>query len=292
MNIIKHLFGREIQNQIVSGLRFVPDDIYLKIIYKLKVGKSLNLDNPQTYTEKLQWLKLHDRNPIYSTMVDKYEAKQYISSVVGENYIIPTIGVWDDFDSIDFDLLPSQFVLKCTHDSGGLIICRDKTNFDKKAARKKIVKSLKNNFYWVGREWPYKNVKPRIIAERYMTPVKEECLTDYKFFCFDGEPKIIYISKDKAEDPRTDFFDANGHVLPIRMRDPNSDVPPEIPEQLGEMKELARKLSHEIKHLRVDFYLINGKIYVGELTFYHNGGFSEIKPEEWNYKIGDMIHLN
>lgn len=290
MNIIRSILGREAQNRIVSCLRFIPDDTYLKVIYRIKVGKTLNLKNPKTYTEKLQWLKLHDRKPIYSTMVDKFEAKQYIASIVGEEYVIPTLGVWDNFDEIDFDALPDKFVLKCTHDSGGLVICKDKSKLDKEEARKKIEKSLKTNFYWIGREWPYKNVKPRIIAEKYMA-INDECLTDYKLFCFDGEPKMVYISKDKADDPRTDFFDARGNALPIRMRDPNSDVPPTIPEQFEQMKQIARKLSSGLIHLRVDFYLIDGKLYVGELTFYHNGGFSEVKPEEWNHTIGSWIKL-
>lgn len=292
MNFVRKIMGREVQNALVSCLRFLPDDTYLKLIYRIKVGKKLNLDNPQTYTEKIQWLKIHDRKPIYTTMVDKYEAKKYIESIIGSGHTIPTLGIWNTFDEIDFEKLPERFVLKCTHDSGGLVICKDKNKLDKKEASRKINKSLKTNFYWVGREWPYKNVKPRIIAEKYMTSQNEECLTDYKFFCFDGEPKIVYISKDKAEDPRTDFFDASGNLLPIRMRDKNSDVPPQIPEQFEQMKEIARKLSCGLKHLRVDYYLIDGIIYVGELTFYHNGGFSEVKPEEWNYKLGEMIKID
>lgn len=291
MNIMRLVMGREYQNKIVSILRFIPDSTYLKLIYRLKVGKKLNLKDPKTYTEKLQWLKIHDRKEFYSTMVDKYEAKEYIASKIGEEYVIPTIGVWDDFDSIDFESLPEKFVLKCTHDSGGLVICKDKSKLNKKEARAKIEKSLRTNFYWVGREWPYKNVKPRIIAEKFMATDNEECLTDYKWFCFNGEPKLLYISKDKAEDPRTDFFDENGNLLPIRMRDPNSDKPPVIPQQFEKMKQLARELSSDMVHIRVDFYLIDGKLYVGELTFYHNGGFSEVKPEEWNYKMGQMIDL-
>ena len=286
------MFGREIQNTIACALKFVPDEVYLKIIYRIKVGKKLDLTSPKTYTEKLQWLKLYDRKPVYTTMVDKYAAKQYIASIVGEEYVIPTLGVWEDFDSIDFNTLPDKFVLKCTHDSGGLVMCTNKALLDIDNARSKIEKSLKTNFYWVGREWPYKNVKPQIIAEKYMTSEDEECLTDYKFFCFNGEPRIIYVSKDKSANPTTDFFDDNGHILPIRMRDPNSDNPPKLPKQFDDMKRIARKLSKGMRHLRVDFYIVDEKIYVGELTFYHNGGFSEVKPEEWNYKMGSMISID
>ena len=166
MNLRKIPLTREQKNKFASFFRFIPDELYLRIMYRLRMGKRLNLDDPQTFNEKLQWLKLHDRKPIYTTMVDKYEAKNYVASIIGDEYIIPTIGVWDNFDDINFDELPDQFVLKCTHDSGGLVICRDKSQFDKEAARKKISASLKTNFYWVGREWPYKNVKPRIIAEK------------------------------------------------------------------------------------------------------------------------------
>ena len=292
MTFIKKMFGREIQNTIACALKFVPDEVYLKIIYRIKVGKKLDLTSPKTYTEKLQWLKLYDRKPVYTTMVDKYAAKQYIASIVGEEYVIPTLGVWEDFDSIDFNTLPDKFVLKCTHDSGGLVMCTNKALLDIDNARSKIEKSLKTNFYWVGREWPYKNVKPQIIAEKYMTSEDEECLTDYKFFCFNGEPRIIYVSKDKSANPTTDFFDDNGHILPIRMRDPNSDNPPKLPKQFDDMKRIARKLSKGMRHLRVDFYIVDEKIYVGELTFYHNGGFSEVKPEEWNYKMGSMISID
>lgn len=292
MSVVKKIFGREVQNAITKWLRFIPDETYLRIVYRIKTGEALNLNNPQTYTEKLQWLKLHDRQSVYSTMVDKYEVKEYITRLIGPGHVVPTLGVWKNFDEIDFKSLPQAFVLKCTHDSGGLVICRDKDRLDREKARKIIEKSLKTNFYWVGREWPYKNVEPRIIAERYLSSEGEECLTDYKFFCFDGEPQIIYISKDKAEDPRTDFFDVNGNVLPIRMRDRNSDEPPQIPVQFDEMKEIARKLSYGLKHLRVDFYLLDGTIYVGELTFYHNGGFSLVRPQEWNKKIGQMINID
>lgn len=274
-------------------LGFIPDRPYLKLMFWANTGKHLELDNPKTYNDKLQWLKLNDRNPDYTRMVDKYEAKEYIASIVGKEYIIPTLGVWDTFDEIDFSKLPDRFILKCTHDSGGLIICKDKSKLDIGAARKKIVKCLKRNYFVVGREYPYKNVKPRIIAEQYMEnhSANEECLTDYKFFCFEGIPKVVYISKDKAKEPRTDFFDMSFNHLPIRMRDKNSDVLPDIPEKFDEMKRIASKLSKGFKHLRIDFYQIDGNIFVGELTFYHNSGFSLVNPPEWNKKMGEWINV-
>ena len=247
---------------------FIPDELYLKIIYKRTMKKSLNLNNPKTFTEKIQWLKLHDRKPEYTVMVDKYAVKKWVADRIGEQYIIPTLGVWKHFDDIDFDKLPEQFVLKCTHDSGGLVIVTDKKKLDKDSAKRKLEKSLKRNYYWDGREWPYKNVPPQIIAEKYMTDEVEDfcldggcsqmqkvekCLTDYKFFCFNGIPKIAYISKDHAENPTTDFFDMDYNRLPIRMRDPNSDTAPRKPECFEQMKELAEVLSKGIPHLRVDF---------------------------------------
>ena len=224
-------------------------------------------------------------------MVDKYEAKKYIAEKIGEEHIIPTLGVWDKFEDIDFDCLPDQFVLKCTHDSGGLVICKDKSKLDKKAAKKKIERSLKSNYYWSGREWPYKDVKPRIIAEKYMKDDNSEWLVDYKFFCFNGEPKFMYCSMDKADDPRTDFFDMDYNRLEMRMRDPNSEVPPSKPEKFEEMAALAKILCANIPHIRVDFYQINGLVYAGELTFYHMGGFAKIYPEKWMDILGDWIKL-
>lgn len=284
----------EQKNRLISLLRFIPDEPYLKLMYRLRMGKRLDLKKPKSYNEKLQWLKLHDRKPEYTRMVDKYEAKKYVASIIGEEYIIPTLGVWDRFEDIDFDALPDQFVLKCTHDSGGLVICRDKSKLDLEAARKKINTSLKTNFYWVGREWPYKNVKPRIIAEAYLQDETGEknCLTDYKVFCFNGVPRVMYVSKDKDEEPHTDFFDMDFHRLPIRMRDPNSEILPEKPQQFEKMKELAARLSNGLPHLRVDFYEVKGQLYLGELTFYHSSGFREVKPEEWNRKLGDWIQTD
>lgn len=415
--------------------RWMDDETYLKIAYRIKMGKKLNLNPPVTFNEKLQWLKIHDRQPEYTTMVDKYEAKKWIAERVGETYIIPTLGVWNHFDEIDFDKLPNQFVLKCTHDSGGLVICRDKSKLDKDAARNKIETCLKHNFFWGQREWPYKNVKPRIIAEKYMEdsltnelrdykfyafrgivkalfiasnrqadetvadyfdmdfkhfnfmwgypnskemqekPVNfdemvkitekitkdipearvdfyevdgktyfgeitfsdgsgmqrfnpeswdetfgkwiklpenlgggygivrdgfvlwihqsdETVLTDYKFFCFNGVPKIMYVSKDKGEKPTTDFFDMKFNRLDMRMKDPNSKKCPSKPVCFDEMKNCAAKLSEGKSNLRVDFYIIDGKPYVGELTFFHMSGFAHIYPKTWEKTLGDWIIIS
>lgn len=191
-------------------LSWMNDEKCLGFWYKYRFGTRLNLKNPKTFNEKIQWLKLYDRNPLYTTMVDKYEAKKYVASIIGEEYIIPTLGVWDKFDDIDFDKLPNQFVLKCTHDSGGLAVCKDKKVFDINAARKRINRSLKRNFYWIGREWPYKDVRPRIIAEQYMENSDGRTeLSDYKFYCFNGKPEYCHVISDRTQNETMDFFDMN-----------------------------------------------------------------------------------
>ena len=273
----------------------LSDENFLKKAYKIKMGKSLNLNDPKTFNEKLQWLKLYDRNPLYTTLVDKYEVKKYIADKIGEEYIIPTLGVWDSFDDIDFDSLPNQFVLKCTHDSGGIVVCRSKSELDIDKARKKMSKNIKRNFFWYTREWPYKNIKPRIIAEKYMEDSQTEELRDYKFFCFNGEVKALFIASErqkKGEEVKFDFFDADFNHLPIRQGHPNASVPPEKPKRFEEMKSLAQKLSKDIPHVRIDFYEANQQVYFGEMTFYHFSGTTPFQPEEWDYKFGDWITLN
>lgn len=297
--IIKNYVKHPVRSVILSlqshkKLDWLPDKTFLKCIYYAHVGKKLNLKNPKTFNEKLQWLKLYDRNLEYSQMVDKYEAKSYAAKIIGDEYIIPTLGVWDNFDEIDFDSLPNRFVLKTTHDCGGVVICKEKIDFDVEAARKKINHHLKRNYYKIHREWPYKNVKPRILAEEFMEDAKTEELRDYKFFCFSGEPKFLYIATERQkleEETKFDFFDMDFSHLDVRNAHPNAEIPPEKPEKFEEMKVLAAKLSQNIPHVRVDFYEMNGKIYLGELTFYHMSGLSPFEPCEWDMKFGDMIKL-
>ena len=273
---------------------FLSDKKYLEMRYKLRFGKKLDLENPLTYNEKLQWLKLYDRSPEYTKMVDKYEVKKYVADKIGEEYIIPTLGVWDKFEDIDFDKLPDQFVLKCTHDSGGIVICKDKSKLDKEKAQKKIEKGLKRNYYWASREWPYKDVKPRIIAEKYMVDESGYELKDYKFFCFDGKVKMLFIATDRGvegKDTKFDFFDENFVHLPIKNGHENAEKELACPEGFEKMKELAEKLSKGIPQLRVDFYNINGQIYFGETTFFHWSGMVPFEPEEWDAKLGEYIEL-
>ncbi len=301
MNIIKKLVRYVVDedyrfsvNNYLGLYKSIEDEDLLKRFYKLRMGKELNLENPQTFNEKLQWLKLNDRNPLYTKLVDKCDVKKYVSGIIGEEYIIPTLGIWDKPEDIDFETLPEQFVLKCTHDCGGLVICKDKRKLDKKQAIHKLNKSLKRNYYWISREWPYKNVKPRIIAEEYMEDTETSELRDYKFFCFNGQPKALFVATERqlpGEEVKFDFFDMEYNHLNIKNGHPNAKKLPKKPLQFELMKELARKLSKDIPQVRVDFYEVNGKVYFGEMTFFHFGGIVPFEPEEWDYKFGEWIVL-
>ena len=263
----------------------LDDKFYLKLMYKKNFNTDLNLENPKTFNEKMQWLKLYDRNEKYSLMVDKYEAKNYVKKIIGEEYIIPTIDVWNKFEDIDFSKLPQKFVLKCTHDSGGLVICRNKKDLNYKDVKKRIKKSLQKNFFYSFREWPYKNVKPRIIAEKYMENSGFKDLVDYKFFCFNGEPKFIYVSSglENHSTARIDFLDINYEKVGFKRKDYRSfDEIPAKPKNFEKMKELAACLSKDITFLRVDFYEIEGKIYFSELTFFPCAGYVPFDPEEYD----------
>lgn len=269
------------------------DRIQIKRGWYGRMSYRLNLRDPKSYNEKLQWLKLYDRNLLYTTMVDKYAVKEYVANIIGEKYIIPTLGVWDKFDDIDFDLLPDQFVLKCTHDSGGLVICKDKNKLDLKKAKQKIESSLLTDYFVSGREWPYKNVSRKIIAEKYMEDTKTGELRDYKFFCFNGEVKWLFIATDRQnrEEPYFDFFDMDFNHLPMQHGHPNAPVLPEKPHKFELMKKLASKLSQGLTQVRVDFYEVDGEVFFGELTFFHHGGWTPFTPEKWDYIFGEEIKL-
>lgn len=273
---------------------FVNPEKYIYKLFYSRMGRELNLSNPQTYSDKLQWMKLYDHNPLYTKLVDKLEVKNYVSVKIGPQYIIPTIGVWDKVCDIDFEKLPNQFVLKCTHDSGGLAICKDKSIFNIAKTKRLLRKCLRRNFYYMGFEWPYKNVKPRIIAEQYMEDSKTGELRDYKFFCFDGKVKAMFIATERqkeGEDVKFDFFDSDFNHLPFRQGHENANVLPEKPSKFNEMKSLAEILSKDIPHVRVDFYEVNGKIYFGEMTFFHHGGWTPFDPVEWDSIFGSWLTL-
>ena len=272
--------------------RVIPDKQYLKILYKLNFRKSLNLKNPQTFNEKMQWIKLYNRRPEYTVMVDKYAVKKYIADKIGEEHVIPLINVWDSYYDIDFEELPDQFVLKTTNSSGGLFICKDKRSFNEKAIRKTFLRALKQNYYYHMREWPYKNVAPRIIAEQYMEDKNTETLIVYKVFNFVGVPKIIQvIQNDKKENEVIDYFDTEWNLLELKQNFDNSDNPPSRPECLKKMLELSGMLSKGIPFVRVDWYVINGKLYFSEFTFFSDAGMQPFTPNEWDDILGGWIVL-
>jgi hypothetical protein len=282
-----YILGRFMRGSIAA------DRVYLEVLFKYKIGKSLNLKHPKTYNEKIQWLKLYDRKPEYTLMTDKYEVKKYVSELIGEEHIIPTLGVWTHFDDIDFDSLPNQFVLKCTHDSGGLAIVKDKLKLDKKAIKKKIEHCLKRNYFLNTREWSYKNIKPRIIAEPFLEDSAVHELRDYKFFCFNGTPHFIFIVTNRAIGKTTiDYFDMDFNHLNIVQHYPNATIHIPKPKTWNKMIELARKLSKDKLHVRVDFYEVDSNTYFGELTFYHFSGFTPFEPDEWDGIVGSWLVLS
>lgn len=273
-------------------LNWMPDKPYLQIFYYAEFGKFIDFKNPKTFNEKLNWLKLYYRRPDLITLVDKYEVKKYIADKIGEQHVIPTLGVWDKFEDINFNELPNQFVLKCTHDSGGLVVCKDKSKLNLKEVKAKIEKSLTNNYYLWTREWPYKGVKPRIIAEKYMEDQETGELRDYKFFCFNGEPKLMFVASERGlKNTKFDFYDMQFHHMNIVQHYPNSEYSIEKPEHFEKMVMLAEKLSAGFPHVRVDFYEANGQVYFGEMTFYHFGAIVPFETEEWDKKIGEWLVL-
>jgi hypothetical protein len=273
--------------------RRLPDDIYLQLKYRYIFGKKLDLKKTETFSEKLQWLKLNNKQPIYTTLVDKYEVKKYVSQKIGKEYVNPTLGVYDSFDEIDFDSLPQKFVLKVTHDSGGLIICKDKSKLNIAASREKIEKSLKTDFFVLGREWPYKNVKPRIIVENYMEDESGEELKDYKIFCFNGQPKIIQLDYDRFSGHHRNMYNTKWEILPFAFSY-SQDKSREFskPKNLDEMLCLASELSKDMPFVRCDFYSISGKTVFGEMTFFPESGFGKFDPPKYDRKFGEWINLS
>ena len=273
-----------------------PDEKYLKRKFELVFGYELDLENPQTFNEKLQWLKLYDRNPLYTTLVDKVAVKEYVANRIGSQYIISTLGVWEKAEDIDFDNLPNQFVLKCNHNSGlGMCICKDKSKLDVRKVKKELAKGLKQDYYLTNREWPYKNVPPRIIAEPFLTDNTHSDLVDYKFFCFSGVPKYCQVISDRSTNECIDFFDMEWDLQEFTgLQCPHYPHYPhkiDKPNCLEQMKQACGVLAKGILFVRVDFYEVQGKMYFGEMTFYPASGFGEFSPKEWNKKIGDLVVL-
>lgn len=283
-----------IYNRLIRFLMpFVSDRIYLKLLFKHRLGYKLNLDNPKSFNEKLQWLKLNDIHPEYTQMVDKIEAKKYVASIIGDEYIIPTLGVWNSVDDIDWDLLPEQFVIKVSSDSGGIVVCKNKSNLDINKAIKKLKKGFGKNYYIYNKEYPYKNIKPRIIAEQYMEDRKTGELRDYKFFCFNGEPKIIKVDFNRFTEHRANYYDIDKNLLMFGEENypPNYNKDIEFPNNFEKMVQLVREIAKSIPFVRVDLYNVNGYIYFGEITFFPASGTGRFTSLEWDYKLGNMLKL-
>ena len=274
-------------------LNILPSKWYLKLKYRIYLGEKLNLRNPRKFNEKLQWLKLYDRKPEYTNLVDKYEVKKIVRDLIGEKYLIKTLGIYNKYEEIDFEKLPNKFVIKCTHDSGGIVICKDKSKFDHVKSKEKLEKSLRKNYYWRSREWPYKKVLPRIIVEEYMEDDKTLQLRDYKFFCFNGEPKCFKIDFDRFVNHRANYYDINKQLLKIGELSfpPDFERNLEMPQKFNEMLDLAKKLSKDMVFVRVDFYEVNGSIYFGEITFFPASGTSRFINEYTNELFGKWLEL-
>jgi len=280
--------------RIFPFINLIPDEVYLKLRYKAKLGRYPDLRNPKLFTEKMQWLKLHDRCPEYVRFVDKYEARKIISEKCGAKYLIPLLGVWDSADDIDFSKLPDQFVLKCTHDSGGIVICRDKNTFDIKAAKQRLTKLLKYNYFWHSREYPYKKVKPRIICEKYMTDESVTELKDYKVSCFNGEPKFIQLDYDRYTSHKRNMYDTEWNPLSFSVNAFYADALRTFkrPSALDEMLDISREMSKGYPFLRVDFYVVNETLYLGELTLYPASGMGIITPPEYEGILGELLDIS
>ena len=277
-----------------NKLNWLNDNAYIKLNFRASQGRKLNLENPESFNEKLQWLKLFDHNPLYTILVDKYEVKKYVDDIIGQKYVIPTYGVWDSFEEIDFSLLPDKFVLKCTHDSGGNAIVRDKSKMNLSKIEEKINHSLSVNYYESGREWPYKDVPHRIIAEEYLEDANEKEIIDYKFYCFNGEPKFLYVSQglENHRTARISFVTLEWEKAKYERRDYMPfELLPKKPTCLDEMIQISKKLSAGIPFVRVDLYEVCSKVYFSEMTFFPCSGLMPFKEIEDDYEIGNYLVL-
>ena len=274
-------------------LRFCPDKLYIRIKWiGRRMPYRLNLANPRTFSEKLQWIKLYDHNPLYTLLVDKYLVKDYVAQRIGKEHVIPLLGVWDKVEDIEWDNLPNQFVLKTNHDCGGLVICKNKSFLNFGEAKAKLQKSMNHNYFYDGREWPYKNVQPKVFAEAYMEDEYGE-LRDYKFFCFNGEPKFCQLISGRGKKMCIDFFDHDWKHQPFHEPSwyPFADIEPSRPKNFEQMWVFARKLAEGKPFSRIDFYDVSGHIYFGEITFFPTGGMGGFDPIEWDYTFGSWIKL-
>ena len=278
---------------LVGFFNRLPDYIFIPFIYRMSTGKRLDLKEPVTFNEKIQWLKLYDHNPLYMQLSDKYRVRSYVEEKIGNGFLIPLLGKWNSVSEIDFDNLPNQFVLKCNHDSGGIVICTDKRIFDIKKAKEKLNHHLAQNYYYMSREWAYKDIKPCIICEKYLFDEKTHDLRDYKFFCFNGMPKLIQVDFNRFIDHKRNIYSLDWELQDLTIKCPNDPkVIIEKPPNLDEMIEIAKKLSAGIPEVRVDLYSVNGKTYFSEMTLYHGSGIEKFSSQELAEKMGSWIDLS
>ena len=295
-NFCKFIFDKDFRWLYLGRKEFfnnMSDEEFLRKKYKCQLHKDLNLENPQYFNEKMQWLKLYNRKPEYVQMVDKVAVKDYVASRIGNEHIIPTIAVYDKYEDIDFDKLPDKFVIKCTHDSASTFVCSNKRNFDFAAAKKRINERLKTHYFMLGREWPYKFVEPKIIIEQFMVDESGTELKDYKFFCFNGKVKCFSVDFNRFTNHRANYYTPDFELMTLgkKLCPPDPGQKLERPDHLDEMIKIAEQLSEGIPFLRVDLYNINGQIYFGELTFYPASGFSPFLTDEWDKELGSWITL-
>ena len=292
-------FGKYLKNPLLiysylstlGVTKFVPDRVHLKIMYRAHLGRKLDLTNPKAFNEKIQWLKLYDRKPIYSVMADKLRAKQWAGSIIGDRYIVPAIGHWEDVDQIDIDLLPDSFVLKTNHDCGGVLVCKDKSEFNLIEAKRFLSMHMKSNYYWFGREWQYSRITPCVFAEKYLDDGGED-LFDYKVLCFEGVPRFIQLHRGRTSFHTEDMYDADWNLVDIEWVDyPQTGSPIPRPCALDEMLMLSEKLAKGLHHLRVDWFIVDGKLYLGELTLHNGSGFTKFSNYSDDIYLGSFIEL-
>lgn len=275
----------------VGMLNFLSDKTFVKLEYRIKMGDKLNLDSPQTYNEKLQWLKLYDHNPLYVELVDKYEVRKQVENIIGKDYLIPIYGVYKNYNEINFEDLPNQFVLKPTHTSGDVFICKDKKLLNYNKLENEVNSWMKKNYFDYHREWPYKNIEPRIICEKYMSEKDNDRIKDYKFFCFNGRSELMFVASDRGVNTKFDFYDMKFNHLDLSQHYPKSETPMTKPGKFEEMIMLSEKLAKDLPHVRIDLYSINEKIYFGEFTFYHFSGFESFEPDSFDLKLGSLLNM-
>lgn len=289
----KHSIQYRIISRIIySTVDFVSGELYLKMKFFLNVGYWPNLKNPKSFNEKIQWLKLHHKRPEYTQLVDKVAAKEYVANIIGKQYIIPSFGVWDSVDEIDWAALPNKFVIKASHDSGGVVVCKDKSQLDIEKAKAKLKGAGEKDYTKYNKEYVYHDVPHRFIAEELLENGNDNDVPDYKIFCFNGVPRFLFVATGRQiNDTRFDFYDTEFNHLPVLNGHPNADIWPKKPKNFNEMLEVSAKLSQGIPEVRVDLYNIDGKIYFGELTFFHWSGMTPFELREWDYKFGEMMVL-